>query len=360
MFLRSATGERGSATVEMAISMLVIVPIVLYALFLDDLLRFRLDAQEAAVSSVWDFTVRNYQQGRTDKPSGKITQDSQVVQNVDRLVFCDHSSAFDTFKASQDCDDPRHHQAVAGHACWLIKGSEQVTCRRASATLGFNTMGIGLSTSFAKKYNRGGFFTCEARESVLNYLIPKKFMSQFTKVQLTDKKKYAGNVHTAAGSAGAGDVFRLPTEQLGLLADTWAMNDIPDMDPWSGAGSGAQKEFYDRVNTLYRGNFGYVIFAGAGSIFFAQGVGAGILPLPYVQTPLISGPMGDNPFVPHMSLKKQTGKGGQKQKIQQESGTATYFDQGWDKSGTGDANYKGTYDARGQYYLGHKKPESNQ
>ena len=213
---------------EMAISMLVIVPVILYALFMDDLLRFRLDAQEAAVSSVWDFTNRSYQQ-RTGSAN-----DAYAVQHVDRLIFCDHSSAFDSFNRNQDCEDPRHHVAVAGHVCWLIGGSEQVTCKLADAKLGTSFTGgpaMMPANKFVSSYNKGGFFTCEAKEAVLNYLIPKHFFTQFTTVKLTDKKKSKGNVHTAASGAGQDAVYDLPREQLGLLADTWAMNDIPDIDP---------------------------------------------------------------------------------------------------------------------------------
>lgn len=78
----------------------------------------------------------------------------------------------------------------------------------------------------------------------------------------------------------------------------------------------------------------------------------------YAQTPF-GGIMGDNPFTPNLSLKKQTSAGGVKQKIVQEGSSAHYFDQGWDQSGTGDGNYKSTYSNRGQYYLGHTKSESD-
>lgn len=341
---------------EMAISMLIIVPVVLYALFLDDLLRYRLDAQEAATSSVWDLTDRSYQQ-RSSNPN-----DAAVIQHVDRLIFCDHSSAYDSFNQNQDCNDSRHHKAVAGHVCWLVSGSEQVTCTKADSKLGTDWGGGPLmmpANDFASSYNQGGFFTCEAKESVLNYLIPKHFFTQFTHVKLTDKKKFSGDVHKAAASASPNEVYPLPKEQLGLLADTWAMNDIPDIDAQKSMSySGAQKQFYDRVNTIYTKNLGYYAFMGTGMAFFVEAVGEGVLSPFYIQTPW-GGGMGDNPFKPHVSLKKQTGSsGGQKQSIDQGGSTASYFDTPWD-SNTGDSTYKTIYSSRGQYYLGHKNSESS-
>ncbi|HEY0093945.1 MAG TPA: hypothetical protein VGB96_06455, partial [Archangium sp.] len=67
--MRSRRVARGAAAVEMALSMLVFVPIFLYALFLDDLLRYSLDAQEAALSTVWDFTVQDYSRPLPESPS---------------------------------------------------------------------------------------------------------------------------------------------------------------------------------------------------------------------------------------------------------------------------------------------------
>ncbi|NTX57583.1 hypothetical protein HR086_40425, partial [Myxococcus sp. CA039A] len=51
---------RGAAAVETALCMLVIIPVFMYALFLDDLLRHTLDSQETALSTVWDYAVQDY------------------------------------------------------------------------------------------------------------------------------------------------------------------------------------------------------------------------------------------------------------------------------------------------------------
>ena len=50
----------GAAVVELAISMIVVVPVILYTLFLNDLLIYNLDWQEAVVTPAWDAQILTF------------------------------------------------------------------------------------------------------------------------------------------------------------------------------------------------------------------------------------------------------------------------------------------------------------
>ena len=83
--------RRGQATVELAVTTIVFVPLCLYVLFLDDLLRYKLDLAEAVFSSSWDYTSIPYDKGAPD------------LSSADEFTYCDHTSAYDSY-TQQDCD----------------------------------------------------------------------------------------------------------------------------------------------------------------------------------------------------------------------------------------------------------------
>jgi len=329
--------EDGSATVEMAISMLIIVPVILYALFLDDLLRFRLDAQEAAVSTVWDLTNLDYQKGSNFEHG--VTHDAD-------MMFCNHTSAYDSFDKAEDCNSAKHHKAVAGHVCWLPKGAQQVVCTQSDRLLAAN-YSLGMlqpANSFADKYTKGGFFSCSAREGVLNYLMPKNFLQQFSSIALTDKKKFSGNVHTAARGAAQKDVFLLAKEQLGIVTDTWALNDSPDVK------AGRSGPMHERVQKIYKGNPGWIMYAKDGALFFKDAMNTFLNPLAcYQPLGVVNGVLGDNPFDPPVSMVA----GSDSSPPPKVNG---YYATPW--LDWKNNEYQKTWnDGRGQWYMGHRQPD---
>ena len=105
-----------AALLQLAASMLLIVPIFLYVLFLEDLLRHKLTLQEAVVSTPWDFTGVDY-----EKLDGPVEDE---VSHYARNMWCDHSSAYNSYDIDFECgnDDPnRHHKAVSAHVCWMVQ-----------------------------------------------------------------------------------------------------------------------------------------------------------------------------------------------------------------------------------------------
>ncbi len=86
--------SRGAAATEMAIMAIILVPVVMYYLFLEDALYFKLNAQEPVVAAPFDRSTVNYNMPVHD------------VGYYNRLIYCDHSSAYDSSGASGSRYDP--------------------------------------------------------------------------------------------------------------------------------------------------------------------------------------------------------------------------------------------------------------
>ncbi len=325
--------ERGGAMVETAISMLVIVPVVLYSVFLQDALSYKLDLQEAITAAVWDYTTQDYQ--------AKSTSDIQnTVQHVNRLTWCNHTSIYDSYDRGYDCNDEGHHQAVAAHACWYGDGAHQVTC---SIDTGYADFYFQPAiTEFQSRFNKGGFVKCDARLSVANYLVPTEFLQNFASIKLYEKDQLSGSVHD---SSRTGNVLVLEGQPFGLLVDTWALNRDGN-SPWQISPDQKRGEIYERVKTIYQRNLGYLTAVAASADFFGSAYAKDLLNPAF---PLF---LGDNPLTPNVSMRK--GLPGDQQ-ISQEGRRAKYFSYPW-KDWRRDP-YLRTSQNRGKYYMGNKRPE---
>lgn len=341
---RAFRQPRGAASVETAISMIIIIPVFMYALFLDDLLRYAADVQETVTSTPWDFTTQDYNQpnekglknvGAT-APAGGGT----AVQHLARLMYCDHESSGDSYNDSQDCDALDHHEgrAVSGHVCWLNSGAHQVTCEAVDTSVG--SLG-GQYDDYKGEFGTGGLFQCHAKAVVENYLMPKTFLQKFSQVDMSKEnwKDASGDIHSNAVAGTNDTAYYLAQQDFAIITDTWALNDSPesgvDLAVEPGTKSGP---VYDRVNNVYSGNTGYTYFNTMNTTFrtalFAKNL-------------LIPG-VGDNPATPNVSTPPP---GQSTQEIDQdEGGSQNYFSTPW-QDGAGDA-YRETYDARGDFYMG--------
>lgn len=235
---------RGAAAVETALCMLVIVPVFLYALFLDDLLRHAMDAQETALSTTWDYTVQDYGKAPEKGSNGQDKEafaGFELVQGFARQMYCDHESGLDSFDAepARECQETleseMHHKELGAHACWLNPGAEQVRCslnrfkpdEQSAGTPDspvVGSYGVGLHDAYMNRFSRGGLIRCQARLGVQNYLMGRGFLNDtFSKVDLARDKK-SGSIHANARGGKleddprgvAGDVYLLPRERLAI------------------------------------------------------------------------------------------------------------------------------------------------
>ncbi|HEX8700990.1 MAG TPA: hypothetical protein VF815_19245 [Myxococcaceae bacterium] len=85
---RRAGAARGTATTELAISMVVLIPVVLYGLYLADALLVGLRVQQVAIHEVWDSTglrVHRYAGAGDDDAANADAYVNRVVQVADAV-----------------------------------------------------------------------------------------------------------------------------------------------------------------------------------------------------------------------------------------------------------------------------------
>lgn len=260
--------RRGAAAVELAVCMVLLVPLILYTLFLEDLLAYKLESQEPTITAGWDYITNDYMTGRKD------------IGRLNRLKFCDHSAAFDSFDPGYDCNGvdasgaagedtgigaptnvtggqngggaQGHHQAGAAHQCWLVPGADQVRCRVDREGGMVAVSAATAATSYLNSgWNKGGMVTCKAKLGVMNYMLPMKFMEWAGKNDVTNKGRNSAGagpnanfvdidnatkdstVH--ADKDNGGNAWVLTEETFAVMADPWALNVIDDIGPELGA-----------------------------------------------------------------------------------------------------------------------------
>jgi len=256
---------RGAAAVEMAITMVLLIPLIFFALFLEDFVFYKLEGQEPVIAAAWDHITPDYMRSNPDDGS------------MNRLKYCDHTAAYDSYERDFECDgagggasggpsqqitgatpDLGHHHATGAHACW-IGGGQQVRC---DVSKGVDATMLPAAKPFmmffATNWNRGGIATCSAQLNVFNWIIPQNISKEggwlWSKgnknSQLTSKTQFgAGSGQSVAGqrewnesyafkgvhddaekmdSGGMGN-WLLAKEEFSLLIDPWALTDIPDV-----------------------------------------------------------------------------------------------------------------------------------
>ncbi|MBJ6761225.1 hypothetical protein JGU66_10655 [Myxococcaceae bacterium JPH2] len=369
--LRQRRHMRGAAAVETALSMIVFIPVFMYAIFLDDLLRYSLDSQEAALSTVWDFTVQDYSKDLKKAGAKAPAGGASVVQKQARLMFCDHESGTDrptefvTVPSSdpdgdetvnyKDCADTDHHKALVAHVCWVNANAKQVTCE--APEKGAGGLGVPIHKEFMSKFTNGGIIKCSARAIVENYLLPETLFPQFSEVDKLTKKHWQGGAaatHTNSQQGSSDNAYYIKEQRLAILTDTWALTDDADIRPGDKKG-----EFYNRVENIYQNKFniGYPLVVTYSAQFFANAISDQLLSPALLATRLTGPIMGleaDDPTRPAVAIAPQ--KGAEPTEEITVAGSKTRFFntewQDWDKNRTRDS-----YKKRGNNYMGCKQAE---
>ncbi len=263
------TQPRGAAAVEMAITMVVLIPLIFYALFLQDFVYYRLNGQETLVAAAFDFVTPNYQEA------------APGIDGMNRLKYCDHTAAYDSYDRDFECEGPSgsggpggpgvgvsggaaklgHHHATGAHQCWIGGGQELECPISKGVDRAMLPSAMPFNTFFVSNWNRGGMATCSAQLKVTNYVIPRMLSSEtggwlWSKKKLTDRRQigangggaeYAGDewvsdsdingAHSDFGSSdfaaeeGAGDgetamgSWLFSKEEMSVLVDPWALTD---------------------------------------------------------------------------------------------------------------------------------------
>lgn len=296
--------RRGAAAVEMAVSMIFLVPLIMYMFFLQDMLAMKLNGQEAAIQAVWDYSVLDMSGQQVSYFDG--SGGSSQVGKMNRWTYCDHSSAYDSYDVQHDCNDQGHHKPMSAHECWVGtdpgKYGGQVRCSNQGEPLGTASVPAG-----AKGNAQGGVVECRSRLGIMNYYLPNKFLTTFRKgdgfsmntdASGTQKQRFqsrwaTGNgggsgsttalpggggqdnahgdkdqLHPAGEESNGSNYWRLNWTYNQMLVDAWALGleggdqDAASIDPNSPSGP-----LYDRVQAAYPGAaFGAMAMAYGGQL----------------------------------------------------------------------------------------------
>jgi hypothetical protein len=326
--------------------MLLIVPLFLYVLFLEDLLRHKLNLQEAVTSTPWDWHGLNYEKFDRGSNVDSASLDKDQVLNRQsqtigksggtqapgvwaRYMWCDHTSAYNSYNTDFECNDSNHHRAVSAHVCWVLENAQQVACGVDAATGADYIDPLGTIGPLKDEVHKGGEIYCSARAGVLNYFLPQKIFTAFTTVDTTRTTELSGDVHGHYGEKQSA-VYLLTMQSMSVVHDPWSQTTVEDVDP---PGSGVLQT---RTNKIYASPLGWVAY-GMADIFILQAVSKELLsPLALVPADT---PFSDDLTSANVAFKKDPG------------GTVDgYYASPW-KDWNNDA-VKGAYDARGKYYMG--------
>lgn len=299
--------EDGAAIVEMAVMLLIFLPLIFYTFFISDAMHHFLDAQEAVISTIWDFSraplgVKKNGSSALKNVSGAFVSGS--IDNYNRVQYADHTSA--RLAIDVRSEEWQHNQPFA-HMCWGTttakdkQGNDvsyketnfeegyygvkrnkpsQISCQYKGRVsfpsinvggfdVGIENMGLKL---FASKFasnggSDGGRYICWAKGWVFNFLIPKKLFSEFTETDMISARTSSGT--SSSESVQNEDegvmIFRA---RASLIAGDWsALGDhvfdeghsdlrvyyVNDYTPQDADSKNKGKDFYLRVKEFYRG-----------------------------------------------------------------------------------------------------------
>ena len=240
--------RRGSALVETALLMIILIPLLLYSVFLSDAVFLKLELQESVVSGLWDFSTRNTEAGPDFDQTKKDEEWQQVAKGV-RGSYSDHTSSYED---GAEPDGPGYNDVErihGNHNHWMhhqIYFAAQFTYRfGADNDMGPDTefkctqaddtdwakdpiIIKGFANADGKPTNPGGKIKCDATGFIYNYILPQKLFKEFHQDDLTDLTHHDANTrYTAADDAhdvNYEDGKNIKAHEGGsLYYNTWAL-----------------------------------------------------------------------------------------------------------------------------------------
>lgn len=229
--------NRGGATVELAVLMIVLIPTIMYTMYLEDLLYFKFDLEETVVSSAWDYSSADFRKYKAPAVTGRVVEAASQT-------FWDHTSAWNSYgDPNYDAKETVHHQEMTAHQCWLAKGGDEIKCSVSAI------VGMSIEPVFNFK-NHGGLASCEAILGVQNYFLPNQFFEWFGKVSISGKASAGSGGGTSDSSKDSnqerkrqttgqgaihetakGDTYLYPKMKFGVVHDSWALYKTDNIDP---------------------------------------------------------------------------------------------------------------------------------
>lgn len=288
--------RRGAALVETVLLMIVLIPLLLYALFLIDAAYMKLDLQETVVSGLWDFSTRNSESGDKNEEYGQ-------VQRAVRASYSDHTSAIDDGSevGKPELGDvqritgnhlhEKHHKIYFAAQYTFrfdanVGPDTQFKCEPLEENSDWAGDVTDLLPNFADNFSMGGQVKCAATGYIYNYIIPEKLFTEFTDVKMSNltKRQDTTDSHSIQGRGG-----NIVAHETGsLIYNTWALRNgaasgkLADAD--IGARSGLMGDpgnidgpFYDRVVFHYENAATYGPMFAASGAFSARAMNQNLM-----------------------------------------------------------------------------------
>ncbi|MFP2908710.1 hypothetical protein ACLESD_27405 [Pyxidicoccus sp. 3LFB2] len=226
---RSSRRARGAATVELALSLLILIPVVLYAIYAGELFLAATRAQEAEITAGWDMTayrMHDYEFGyRRDGPYVSDTAaDTQraVAEAVPRRVRAD-LGRMDSFQ--------RANTETGGRRFLLTEQRlEQLGCEPFNVQQHYPLLTFeGLPNGVREYLHRGSYMACRARVRFTSPYMPQRLREGTTSQVdlLHERLRNDGRGFTLCGLGGS---LRGCDEDRGfiVLTDDWGLEDATE------------------------------------------------------------------------------------------------------------------------------------
>jgi hypothetical protein len=276
--------------VETVLLMIVLIPLLLYALFLIDAAYMKLDLQETVVAGIWDMSTRNSE-------SGSANAEMDVVQHAVRATYSDHTSAIDdgaevdgpgygdVERIRGNHDHQKHHKIYFAAQYTFrfdanVGPDTQFQCTsKSDSGLSGDVTGV-VAAYESSSYNAGGSARCEATGYIYNYIIPEKLFTEFTDVKMSNLTKRGKTTDSHVIQGQGGNIVAHETGSV--YFNTWALRTgsssgkLNDADigarggfPFDGP-SNVDGPFYDRVVQDSSRSLTYAAVAAASGNFTSQ------------------------------------------------------------------------------------------
>lgn len=222
---RLLTARDGGAMVELALLMMVMVPLVMLPLYFQDSIIYKLSAQERVFSTAWDFAFGDYEKKTVGDLRSSILQDNVEI-----------------FKNAKS-GNKREKSDPAGPWADFRWPSNPVTCSRDKdfmKPLGGGIADITLPGEFHDKFTKGGLVECQGTIEVANHYIPEDFMNNFTAGN--NKKHFIPKDNFIVHQDGDEPI------KFGLLVDPWTINNPDDIKDHEG-----NEPFIERTKYCWNG-----------------------------------------------------------------------------------------------------------
>jgi hypothetical protein len=340
----SLGNQRGAAATEMALMMIILVPLLLFVAYTSDAVFHQLDVQEAVIGTTWDFSTARFG-FRCEGGSGgnanackkaRLSDDGESVgKNIagpnmanspdsiagyNRQEYADHDSSYSNHPRVNQGSwmDEEHHTQAFGQVSWCdgnecknhsaysnMTSGQQIFCKINRGVSGEKfSLDVLQGSNQLQSTSEGGVVECWAKGWLMNYVVGDKFLGDFPgveKVKLFNKKRHTGNVHaehSTGGSGASADV--LLRYRAGLMVDSWAALDHWEKD---GLGGNSNKHrdtelgkentlFFKRTEDVFQNSLWYLIAVGGVANYAGQAASkklAAITFAPYMGPTIVSG-----------------------------------------------------------------------